>query len=158
VAVARGGRERGPRQDAGSDPGNDDDPRATDHDRIVPRRGQIRTSRLALVAGCPHNLAVTKDVLKRDLEAAIETRRELGDEMEPVVIDAFVARIEQRIADRKKDDERALKRRRDHQKEMVLGSMGISIPLFAIAAVFTGLLGIVAVCVVLVIVAIVSSR
>jgi hypothetical protein len=114
--------------------------------------------RLAPAAVRPHNLAVTKDVLKRDLHAAIETRRELGEEMEPAVIDAFVARIEQRIADRRDDDERALKRRRDHQKEMVLGSMGISIPLFAIAAVFTGLAGIVAVCVVLAVVAIVSSR
>jgi hypothetical protein len=31
--------------------------------------------------------------------------------MEPAVIDAFVARIEQRLADRRVEDERALKRR-----------------------------------------------
>ena len=36
--------------------------------------------------------------------------------------------------------------------------MGISIPLFAIAAVFTGLPGVVAVCVALVVIAIVSAR
>jgi hypothetical protein len=41
---------------------------------------------------------------------------------------------------------------------MVLGSMGISVPLLAIAAVFTGLPGVIAVCVVLVIIAIVTSR
>ena len=35
-------------------------------------------------------------------------------------------------------DERALKHERDHQREMVLGSMGISVPQFAIAAVRTG--------------------
>ena len=80
-------------------------------------------------------------VLKDELRSAIEARKELGDEMEPAVIDAFVARIEGRLADRADEGERALKRRRDHQKEMVLGSMGISIPLLAIAAIFTGLAG-----------------
>ena len=97
-------------------------------------------------------------VLRQELEATIETRREMGSEMEPEVIDAFVARIEQRLVQRGDQNERALKRRRDHQKEMVLGSMGISIPLFAIAAVFAGLAGIVAVLVALVVIAVVSAR
>ena len=97
-------------------------------------------------------------VLRQELEATIETRREMGSEMEPEVIDAFVARIEQRLVQRGDQNERALKRSRDHQKEMVLGSMGISIPLFAIAAVFAGLAGIVAVLVALVVIAIVSVR
>ena len=106
-----------------------------------------------------HNQAVSEDrVLKEELEAAVEARKELGADMEPAVIDAFVARIEQRLADRSGEDERSLKRKRDHQKEMVLGSMGISIPLFAIAAVFTGLPGVVAVCLALAVIAIVSSR
>ena len=78
--------------------------------------------------------------------------------MEPAVIDAFVERIERRLGERTGDDERALKRKRDHQKEMVLGSMGISIPLFAIAAVFTGIQGVLAVCIVLAVIAIASSR
>jgi hypothetical protein len=78
--------------------------------------------------------------------------------MEPAVVDAFVARIEQRLADRAGEGERALKRKRDFQKEMILGSMAISIPLLAIAAVFTGLPGVVAVCVALAVIAIVSSR
>jgi len=73
-------------------------------------------------------------VLKSELDAAVRARRELGEEMEPAVIDAFVERIERRLGERTGDDERALKRKRDHQKEMVLGSMGISIPLFAIAS------------------------
>jgi hypothetical protein len=84
----------------------------------------------------------------------VAARRELGEEMEPAVIDAFVQRIEARLA----DSETALKRKRDHQKEMVLGSMAISIPLLAIAAVFTGLPGVVAICVALAVIAIVSSR
>ena len=97
-------------------------------------------------------------MLKEELHAAMEARKELGEEMEPAVIDAFVARIERRLEDRADAGERALKRRRDHQKEMVLGSMAISIPLFAIAAVFTGIQGVVALCVALVVIAIVSAR
>jgi hypothetical protein len=102
---------------------------------------------------------MTEDVVsKEDLRSAIAARKELSDEMEPAVIDAFVARIEARLADRADESERALKLRRDHQKEMVLGSMAISIPLLTIAAVFTGLAGIIAVCVALAVIAIASTR
>ncbi len=97
-------------------------------------------------------------VLKDELHSAIEARKELGDEMEPAVIDAFVERIERRLADRGDQDDRALQRKREHQKEMVLGSMGISVPLLAIAAIFTGIPGVVTVCVALAVIAIVSSR
>jgi hypothetical protein len=97
-------------------------------------------------------------VVKEELEAAIAARAEMGAEMEPALIDAFVARIERRLDERADRDERALKRQRDHEKEMVLGSMAISIPLFAIAAVFTGLAGVVAVLVALVVIAAVSAR
>ena len=97
-------------------------------------------------------------MLKEELHAAMEARKELGEEMEPAVIDAFVARIERRLEDRADAGERALKRERDHQKEMTLGAMAISIPLFAIAAVFTGIQGVVALCVALVVIAIVSAR
>jgi hypothetical protein len=97
-------------------------------------------------------------VLKSELQAAIEARMELGEEMEPAVIDAFVARIEKRLADGADSGERALYAKREHQKEMVLGSMAISIPLLVIAAVFTGLPGVVAVCVALVVIAIVTAR
>jgi hypothetical protein len=93
-------------------------------------------------------------VVKEELDAAVAARRELGEEMEPAVIDAFVKRIETRIG----SSEKALKRKQDHQKEMILGSMGISIPLFAIAAIFTGLPGVAAVCLVLAVIAIVASR
>jgi hypothetical protein len=40
----------------------------------------------------------------------------------------------------------------------VLGTMGISVPLFVIAAIFTGLPGVVAICVALAVIAIVTSR
>jgi hypothetical protein len=97
-------------------------------------------------------------VLKQELGSAIAARKELGDEMEPAVIDAFVERIERRLADGADERERALQRRRDHQKEMVLGSMAISIPLLAIAAIFTGLQGVIAVSVALVVIAVVTAR
>ena len=114
---------------------------------------------LASTAGRPHNPVMSDDaVLKQELRSAIAARKELGDEMEPAVIDAFVERIERRLADGADERERALKRRRDHQKEMVLGSMGISIPLLAIAAIFTGLQGVIAVCVALVVIAVVTAR
>jgi hypothetical protein len=98
------------------------------------------------------------DVVRDELHSAIEARRELGDEMEPAVIDAFVERIERRLADRVDESERGLERKRNHQKEMVLGSMGISVPLFALAAVFTGLPGVIAVCAALVLIAVISSQ
>jgi hypothetical protein len=102
---------------------------------------------------------VSENVVRRDeLHAAIEARRELGAELEPQVVDAFVERIEQRIAARQVESEQALKRKRDHQKEMVLGAMGISVPIFVIAAIFTGLAGILAVAAVIAVIAIVSAR
>jgi hypothetical protein len=98
---------------------------------------------------------VTDDVVTRqELDAAVEARKELGPEMEPALIDAFVERIERRLG----DSEMALKRKRDHQKEMVLGSMAISIPLLASAAIFTGIQGVIAVCVALAVIAIVTAR
>jgi len=114
---------------------------------------------LAAIARRPHNQCMTEDAgLKDELRSAIEARKELGDEMEPAVIDAFVERIEGRLADDANRSERALERKREHQKEMILGSMAISIPLLAIAAVFTGVQGVIVVCVALAVIAIVSSR
>jgi hypothetical protein len=97
-------------------------------------------------------------VPRDELEAAIEARKELGPEMEPAIIDGFVERIERRLAERGSESERALKARREHQKEMILGAMGISVPLFAIAAFFTGFAGVIAVCAALAVVALVSTR
>jgi hypothetical protein len=107
----------------------------------------------------PHNPSVSQSPVRRDeLEAAIEARKELGAELEPQVIDGFVERIERRLDTRADRTEQALKRRRDHQKEMVLGAMGISVPIFVIAAIFAGLAGIIAVGAVIVVIAVVSAR
>jgi hypothetical protein len=101
---------------------------------------------------------VTEIVRRDELQAVIETRAELGADMEPAVIDAFVERLERRIAEGAAKKEKALKRKRDHQKEMVLGAMGISVPLLAIAAIFTGLAGVLVVCGALAVITVVSTR
>ena len=99
------------------------------------------------------------DLAPRDeLRATIEARKELGDDMEPALVDAFVERIEKRIAERQGESEQSLRRKREHQKEMVLGGMALSIPLFALAAIFTGLAGVVVVCAVLVVIAVATAR
>ena len=97
-------------------------------------------------------------VNREEIEAAIQARKELGAELEPAVIDSFVERIEKSIVKRDDQREKALKRKRDHQKEMVLGAMALSIPLMAIAAIFTGLAGVIAVCAAIGVVAIVTAR
>lgn len=97
-------------------------------------------------------------VPREELEAAIEARKELGAELEPAVIDGFVERIERRLAERGSESERALKARREHQKEMILGAMGISVPLLLFAAIFTGLAGVIAVCAALAVIAIATTR
>jgi hypothetical protein len=101
---------------------------------------------------------MSKEDTKEELEAAIEARKELGSDLEPAVIDGFVERIQRRLADRDSASEQALKRKREHQKEMVLGGMALSIPLLAIAAIFTGLAGVIAVMAALAVIAIVSAR
>jgi hypothetical protein len=102
---------------------------------------------------------VSEDLVPRDeLRATIEARKELGNDMEPALVDAFVERIEKRIAERQGESEQSLRRKREHQKEMVLGAMALSIPLFAMAAIFTGLAGVIVVCAALGVIAIVASR
>jgi hypothetical protein len=102
---------------------------------------------------------VGENAVSRDeLQAAIGARQELGAELEPHVIDAFVDRIERRLADRGSEGEQALKRKRDHQRELILGALGISVPLFALAAIFTGLAGVLAVCAVLAVIAVMAGR
>ena len=98
------------------------------------------------------------DAVRDELQVAIEARKELGAELEPAMIDAFVERIERRLVERDEAKERALRKKREHQKEMVLGAMGISVPLFITAAIFTGLAGVIAVCVALAVIVIVSAR
>ena len=102
---------------------------------------------------------MTEEPVPRDeLRATIEARKELGEDAEPALVDAFVARIEKQLAQGQRESEQSLRRKREHQKEMVLGSMALAIPLVVVAGVFTGLAGVIAVCAALAVIAIVSSR
>jgi Flp pilus assembly protein TadB len=74
---------------------------------------------------------------RRELEAAIAARHELGDELEPHVLDSFLAQIEQRI-DARVDKQLAHKRIRDRGRKegsfvLALVSLGCGIPITAIA-------------------------
>ena len=69
-----------------------------------------------------------------------------------------VAIVERRLDERAEERERSLQRKREHQKEMVLGAMGISVPMLAVAAIFTGLAGVLVVCAALAVIAIATAR
>jgi Flp pilus assembly protein TadB len=101
-------------------------------------------------------------VPKDELRATIEARKELGEDMEPALIDSFVERIEQRLAERGSESEQSLQKKREHQREMMLGAMGISVPLFALAAILAGLTGVIVVSTALVLIevliAVVTAR
>ena len=102
---------------------------------------------------------MSEDLVPRDeLQATIAARKALDADIEPALVDSFVERIEKRIAERQGESEQSLRRKREHQKEMVLGAMALSIPLFAMAAIFTGLAGVIVVCAALVVIAVVASR
>ena len=114
---------------------------------------------LATSTGLAHNRAMSEELVPKDeLRATIEARKELGEDMEPALIDSFVERIEQRLAERGGASERSLEKKREHQKEMVLSTMGLAIPFLAIAAIFTGLVGVIVVSTALVLIAVVSAR
>jgi Flp pilus assembly protein TadB len=102
---------------------------------------------------------MSEELVPRDeLRATVEARKELGEEAEPALIEAFVDRIENELSKRQRESEQSLRRKREHQKEMVLGAMALSIPLFALAAIFTGVAGVIVVCGALAVIAIATAR
>ena len=99
--------------------------------------------------------------LPRDeLSAAIEARRELGEELEPQVIDSFLAKIEKQIDARVEQGvrERLPTRRSRGNPQVALGSLGLSIPLIAIAGGTVGLAGVIVVALAIVIVNVIASQ
>jgi hypothetical protein len=94
-----------------------------------------------------------------ELEAAIEARRELGPRMEPELVDRFVEKIERRIDERIRAGTANKSSRHSHEAFVItLVTLGISIPLLAIAASETGLAGVIAVCAALVLINVVVRR
>jgi uncharacterized membrane protein len=91
---------------------------------------------------------------EKELRAAIGARQELGAELEPHVIDAFVERIERRLDERAREKTPAKRESRtnEHSLALAIVSLCVSIPLVAIAGSTVGLAGVIAVCVAIVIV------
>ena len=98
------------------------------------------------------------ETTRHELEATVEARRELGPAHDDELIEGFLDRLDRRLAEGASERERSLKRKREHQKEMVLGSMGIAVPLLLIAAIFTGLAGVIVVCGALAVIALATAR
>jgi len=94
---------------------------------------------------------------RHELEATLAAREEIGDELEPQLVDRFADRIEAEI-DRRASDKAARQQRPRspaHNAPMIplaLGSLGLSIPLMGIAGGVAGLGGIIVVCLAIVLV------
>lgn len=93
---------------------------------------------------------------RHELEATLAAREEMGEEIEPQLVDRFADRIEREI-DRRAKEQNALKRPREPRHNapiipLALGSLGLSIPLIAIASTQAGLGGVIAVCIAIVLV------
>ena len=100
--------------------------------------------------------AARRRELEDEFRAALEARRELGTELEPEVIDGFVERIEKRLVERRPPP--APSRDRGHETGIAIVSLGVAIPMLAIAGGTTGLPGVIAVCVALVLLNLVVRR
>ena len=93
------------------------------------------------------------DELREEAEATLAARVEVGQELEPQLVDRFADRVEKEIDRRAR--ELAAQRRPAHNAPMIplaLGSLGIAIPLLGIAGGTAGLPGVIAVCIAIVLV------
>jgi hypothetical protein len=77
-------------------------------------------------------------ITREDVTSLVEARRELGEEMEPEVIDAFLDRVEaaaeDRAAQRRRPDPPAWNDGRGERLALAIVSLGTGIPITAIAA------------------------
>ena len=91
--------------------------------------------------------------MPQELEATVAARREVGAELEPQLIDQFLARMEAEI-DRRVAERATPQRQRPRPIPLALplGSLGIAIPLVGAAGGIAGLAGVIAVCIAIVLV------
>jgi hypothetical protein len=73
-------------------------------------------------------------ITREEAASAIEARRELGDEMEPAVVDAFVDRVERAIQARATETKSRGRSGDDTGFVLAIVSLGTGIPITAIAA------------------------
>jgi hypothetical protein len=71
-------------------------------------------------------------VERRDVEAAVEARRELGPEYEDQIVDALAEKIEKRL-DERLAQQRPARRHREPDMRVMLGSIALGIPVTAVA-------------------------
>jgi hypothetical protein len=72
-------------------------------------------------------------VERKDVEAAIEARRELGKEYEPDIVEAMVEKIEKRLDERLRERREPAPRHHYAEMRVVLGSIGLGVGATAIA-------------------------
>ena len=92
---------------------------------------------------------------REELQAALAARKELGREYEPALVDSFLERVEKQLERRPGGEGQ-----REHHMvtPLILGSLGLAIPLLAIASAAAGLAGIALVCAAIVSVNVVAMR
>lgn len=95
-------------------------------------------------------LPAQRTIPREEVQAALAARQELGERMEPEIIDAFLDRIERAIDTRVEARLRGRQESRPQGTDvggvwLALGSFGLGIPLTAIAANMAGLLGLIVV-------------
>lgn len=92
-----------------------------------------------------------RERLREEVETTLEARRELGAELEPQLVESFLDRVEQRLDERTRA---SVPERRDKRPELALAivSLGVSIPLIAIAGSTAGVPGVALVCLAVVLV------
>jgi hypothetical protein len=93
---------------------------------------------------------------REELQAVVAARGELGPEYEPELVESFLERVEQQVARRS----RGVGPRREHRAvtPLILGSLGLAIPLLGVAGDAGGLAGIALVCAAIVIVNVAAIR
>jgi hypothetical protein len=72
-------------------------------------------------------------VERKEVEAALAARHELGREYEPEIVDAMVEKIEKRLEERLRERRQPAPRQHYHETRLALGSMGIGIGVTAVA-------------------------
>ncbi|HEY9525170.1 MAG TPA: hypothetical protein VIR33_18170 [Thermopolyspora sp.] len=90
-----------------------------------------------------------KSLPRDELRAAVEARRDLGPDYESALVESFLDRVEKTIASRVQGEVNAQLtqhpgrryKSRDPSIAIALGSLGIGVPLTAIASGTTGLAG-----------------
>jgi anti-sigma factor RsiW len=82
-------------------------------------------------------------VEREDVQATIEARQELGEELEPHLIDSFVDRIEKRIDESGTRRTRPQRQGREGSFVLALASLVAAIPITAIAATHGGIVAMV---------------